>query len=128
MNIERALRVVVIDDHPEVLRSLEEWLCSLPTIKVVGAYQSALTAIQELPSLSPDLVLVDAIMPDLRGLDTVCPLKAAVPGLRVVIMSLSDAQVADARRVPLADGVLHKEVLMEEFLPLAVRLCSGGNG
>jgi DNA-binding NarL/FixJ family response regulator len=117
------IRVAVIDDHPEVLRALEEWLRSLPSIKVVGAYRSALTAINELPSLSPDLVLVDANMPDLSGLDAVLPLKTGVADIRVVIMSLSDAQVAAARQVPLVDGVLHKEALMDQFPALAARLC-----
>ena len=123
VSMKRAIRVVVIDDHPVVLRALEEWLRSLPSVNVVGAYRSALTAINELPSLSPDLVLIDANMPDLSGLDAVLPLKAAVANLQVVVMSLSDAQVADAYEVPLVDGVLHKEALMDQFPALAARLC-----
>jgi hypothetical protein len=34
-------------------------------------------------------------------------------------MSLDDASAAEARRMSTVDGVLHKEQLLDEFLPLA---------
>jgi len=37
-------------------------------------------------------------------------------------MSLDDASVAMARRMPSVDGVVHKEQLVEEFLPLVRQL------
>jgi hypothetical protein len=37
-------------------------------------------------------------------------------------MSLDDASVAMARRMPSVDGVVHKEQLTDEFIPLARQL------
>jgi hypothetical protein len=49
-------------------------------------------------------------------------IKQRRPALPVVIMSLDDASVAMARRMPSVDGVVHKEQLVEEFLPLVRQL------
>jgi hypothetical protein len=59
-------------------------------------------------------------------LDAVPLLKQRSAALRVVIMSLDEAMVAQARRMSSVDGVVHKEQLMDEFPPLAGQLCLRG--
>ncbi len=119
----RPIRVLVVDDHPVVLQALQEWLERAKRFLVVGACNSAAEALACLADLSPEIVLLDANMPQLSGLDAVPLIKQRRPAVRVVIMSLDDARVAAARRMSSVDGVVHKEQLMDEFPPLARQLC-----
>ena len=119
----RPIRVLIVDDHPVVLQALQEWLEREKLFLVVGACNSAVETLACLADLSPEIVLLDANMPQLSGLDAVPLIKQRRPAVRVVIMSLDDAKVAAARRLSSVDGVVHKEQLMDEFPPLARQLC-----
>ena len=119
----RPIRVLIVDDHPVVLQALQEWLGRVKSVTVAGACNSAAEALACLADLSPEIVLLDANMPQISGLEAVPMIKQRSPAVRVVVMSLSDALVATARRIALVDGVVHKEQLMDEFPSLARRLC-----
>lgn len=114
------LRVLVVDDHQVLLRALEDWLSGVPLVKVVGICGSARDALSCLPERRPELVLLDANMPDMGGLDAVEPIKQWNPSVRVVIMSFDEVHLAIARRMPLVDKAIDKHHLREQF-PLFIQ-------
>ena len=116
------IRLLVVDDHPVVLDALQEWLGRVKMFTVVGACNSAAEALACLADLSPEIVLIDVNKPQIRGVEAAPMIKQRNPAIRVVLMSLDDAQVAVARRLPSVDGAVHKEQLMDEFPPLVQRL------
>lgn len=120
--LDRPIRVLLVDDHPVVLQALQEWLEREKGFIVVGACNNAAEALACLADLSPEIVLLDANMPQISGLEAVPLIKQWRAALPVVIMSVDDARVAQARRMSSVDGVVYKEQLMEEFPPLARRL------
>lgn len=122
----RPIRLLIVDDHPVVLQALQEWLEREKLFTVLGACHSVAEALACLNDLSPEIVLLDANMPQISGLDAVPLLKQRSAALRVVIMSLDDGSVAEARRMLSVDGVVHKEQLIDELLPLARQLCRSG--
>lgn len=121
-----AIRLLIVDDHPVVLQALQDWLERESSFTVVGACNSAAEALACLEDLSPEIVLLDANMPQISGLEAVPMIKQRRPDIRVVITSLDDTKVVAARQMPSVDGVVHKEQLMEEFPPLARQLCRPG--
>jgi len=123
----RPIRILIVDDHPVVLQALQEWLEREKLFTVVGACNSVAEALACLPDLAPEIVLLDANMPQISGMEAVPLFKQRNAVLRVVIMSLDDTSVAEARRMPSVDGVVHKEQLIDEFLPLARQLCRSGS-
>lgn len=122
----RSIRILIVDDHPVVLQALQDWLTRTMLFDVVGVCISAAEALACLKDLSPEIVLLDANMPQISGLEAVPLIKQRCPSVPVVIMSLDDARVAAARQMPSVDGVVHKEQLMDEFPPLAGQLCHRG--
>lgn len=114
------IRVLVVDDHQALLRALEDWLGGVPLVKVVGVCGSAKDAISCLPEQRPDLVLLDANMPDMGGLEAVAPIKQWNPFVRVVIMSFDETHLASARRMPTVDKAIDKHHLREQF-PLLIQ-------
>jgi DNA-binding NarL/FixJ family response regulator len=118
---ERSLiRVLVVDDHQVLLHALEDWLCGVPLVKVVGTCGSARAALSCLSERRPDLVLLDANMPDMGGLEAVEPIKQWNPSVRVVIMSFDEVHLAIARRMPTVDQAIDKHHLREQF-PLLIQ-------
>ncbi|MBX7191303.1 MAG: response regulator [Sandaracinaceae bacterium] len=84
-----APRVVIVDDEPIVVRSLERILArAFPGARLRGAYngfEAGLLVAAE----QPDLVLLDVVMPGLSGVE-VCAALRAMPSLghtRVVVVS-----------------------------------------
>ena len=117
---EGPIRVLVVDDHQVLLRALEDWLRGVPLVKVVGICGSARDALSCLPERRPDLVLMDANMPDMGGLEAVEPIKQWNPSVRVVIMSFDEVHLAIARRMPTVDKAIDKHLLREQF-PLLIQ-------
>ncbi len=114
------VRVLVVDDHQVLLRALEDWLRGVPLVTVVGICGSAKEALSCLSERRPDLVLMDANMPDMGGLDAVEPIKQWNPSVRVVIMSFDEVHLAIARRMPTVDKAIDKHHLREQF-PLLIQ-------
>lgn len=87
-------RILVVDDEPSMLQYLRTVLEAGPyQVDSVQTGSEALLRIQEEPT--PDVVLLDVLMPDLDGLKTLEMLKRARPNLRVVMLSCS----TDPRKV-----------------------------
>ncbi len=86
--------ILVVDDEPSMLRYLQT-LLEVDSYHVItaGTGAEALACAQREPT--PDLVLLDLLMPDLDGLQTLERLRQARPGLKVVMLSC----VSDTRKV-----------------------------
>jgi len=78
---------MVVDDVAIVRRLVIDALSVDPEIQVVGMAANGLEALAKIPSLSPDLVILDYEMPEMDGLETLRELKKAYPKIRVVLFS-----------------------------------------
>lgn len=80
-------RIYIVEDHERMRELLGSWIDALPGLSVCGAAASAETALEELPGLGADLVLVDMSLPQMSGIDLVAALQVRFPGVRCLIMS-----------------------------------------
>lgn len=69
-----ALRVLLVDDEPLVLRDLERFLAKEPDFDVVGTARSGTEALERIDALAPDVVFLDVQMPELDGFGVVAAL------------------------------------------------------
>lgn len=76
MNVVRRMRVVIVDDEPLARARLERILGAEDDIDIVGTFGDGDSALRAIPSLAPDLVLLDVQMPGLDG----CALATALNG------------------------------------------------
>lgn len=69
--VDRRLRsIAYVDDEPD-LREVVQLALSLMTEATVHCYESGSQALQQLPSLHPDLVLLDVMMPGMDGTEVI---------------------------------------------------------
>src|ERR1700736_3483055 len=81
------IRVLLVDDHELVRTGLRTMLGGDPGVVVVGDADTGATALTQARDLEPDLVLLDARLPDMDG-DEVCRrLLSESPDLAVVILT-----------------------------------------
>jgi DNA-binding LytR/AlgR family response regulator len=66
-----ALRVAVIDDEPLAIERLRDLLGRSSGVEIAATYLSPAKALNDLPAVLPDLVLVDVEMPKMDGFDFV---------------------------------------------------------
>lgn len=65
--MDRPIKIVVADDNTDFLNLLVDYLSHVDPIQVVGAAQDGLQAVELIKTASPDLVLLDVIMPKIDG-------------------------------------------------------------
>jgi DNA-binding NarL/FixJ family response regulator len=119
-------RILLVDDSAEFLVSLERFLATIPGLKVVGKAVSGQEALQYVPGLQPNLVLMDLVMPGMNGLEATRKVKALPNAPHVIIMSLHDlANYRMAAESVGADGFISKSEFGERLLPLIHKLIAG---
>jgi two-component system NarL family response regulator len=115
------------DPHALFRRGVRLVLEDEPDIEVVGEAGDGLDAVERIVELIPDLVLMDVGMPGVSGIEATRRVRAAVPSVKVAILTVSerDEDLFAAVRAG-ATGYLLKEVSIEE-LPEAVRAVARGH-
>ncbi len=84
-------RLLVVDDVPLFRAGLTSALRE-SGFDVVGEADSAEGAVAQAEQLTPDLVLLDVLMPGLSGLDVVEKITAVSPGSSVVLLTGSESE------------------------------------
>lgn len=90
MNTIDTVRVLIVDDHPLARLGIETILSEDPAFQVVGRATDGLQAVEKARELMPDVILMDINLPGQDGLAATRQIKAEMPYVRVVIVTVSD--------------------------------------
>ncbi len=88
-------RVLLADDHVLVAEALKGLLAE--EFDLVGVVEDGQAMVEAAMTLRPDVIVADITMPRLNGIEAMTHLKKAVPGVRVVFLTMH-REVAYARR------------------------------
>jgi len=112
-----SIRVILGEDHKIVRESLRSLLDREPNIEVVGEAQDGRAAIKMCEELSPDLAIIDVLMPGLNGIEATRQITTKNPKIKVVALSMySDKRfILSMMRVG-ASGYLIKECAFDELV------------
>jgi two-component system, NarL family, response regulator LiaR len=115
------IRVLVVDDHAVVREGLRTFLELQDGIEVVGEAGDGLEALDQAAALTPDVILMDLVMPRLDGVAAMRKLRERSPASRVIVLTsfLDDSRLMPALQAGAA-GYLLKDVEPAE-LARAVR-------
>jgi two-component system nitrate/nitrite response regulator NarL len=88
--MQAPIRLLVVDDHTLFRRGLIALLSQHARLRVVGEAADAGEALRRAAELGPDVVLLDNHLPGVRGIDALPGLRAAAPGAKVLMLTVSE--------------------------------------
>jgi two-component system, NarL family, response regulator NreC len=97
------IRVLLTDDHPYVLRGLEQTLGTIPGIRIVAEAGTGEEALEKAAATRPDVVVIDLAMVGMGGLEAIRQLTDRWPEVRVLALT-SDAEEESLLAVLAAGG------------------------
>lgn len=120
------IRILVVDDHALVRRSIRALLDRMDDIEVVGEAGDGNEAVSLTAELEPDLVLMDISMPRLDGIQATSRIHQDNSHMRVLILSMyaSQSLVQQALHNG-ARGFLLKRNVTEELAPAILQVIQG---
>jgi two-component system, NarL family, response regulator LiaR len=121
-----SIRVAIADDHAVVRQGLRTFIELQDGMDVVGEAADGEEAIAVVESTTPDVVLLDLVMPRLGGLEAIPRIRERAPGTRILVLTsfADDHTVLPAIRAGAA-GYLLKDVQPTE-LAAAIRTVNAG--
>lgn len=120
------IRLVLIDDHPLVRTGMKSLLIAEPDIEVIAEGEDGLAAVQLANELLPDVLLMDASMPQLCGAEATKRIRDGHPEVRVLALSVhEDVGYARALLDAGASGYALKRSACDELIH-AVRIVAAG--
>ncbi len=87
MRSQRPIRVLLVDDHEIVRRGLAVFLDGFDDMELVGQAEDGEEALERCHELSPDVVLMDLVMPKMDGPTAIRKLQAQNPEVKVVALT-----------------------------------------
>lgn len=124
--MSNAIRIMVVDDHPVVREGVVAILSTQPELIVVGEAASGEEAVERVPLLKPDLMLLDLEMPGIDGVEVIRRLRSNMPHIKVIVFTAfdTDERILSAVRAG-AQGYLLKGVPREDLFR-AIRIVNEG--
>lgn len=111
------VRVLICDDQDVVLEGLQTILKSASGIEVVGISHDGAEALEKIPEVHPEVVLMDLKMPGMNGIQATRQIRDRFPNVHVLVLTTYDADewVFDAIRSG-ATGYLLKDTPRQELI------------
>jgi CheY-like chemotaxis protein len=92
---DERIRILVVDDDPELLDTLREYLATLGNRYVVETAARGSEALWMVARARPDLVILDVEMPGMSGVQVLASLRALDPTIPVIMLTAyTDGSVA----------------------------------
>ena len=119
-------RILIVDDHALMRMGLRALLDTQGDIEVVGEAIDGDDAVRKAAKLSPDIVIMDLLMPGTDGVSATQRLIAEQPGTRILVLttSTSSDDLDHALKAGAAGAILKSET--NTILLKAIRAVAGG--
>ncbi|MBB1087337.1 response regulator transcription factor [Lysobacter sp. SG-8] len=122
------IRVLLVDDQTLVRQGVRSLLSLAEGIEVVAEAGDGKQAVQVVPEIKPDVILMDMRMPVMSGLEALQALAAAgnLPPT-IILTTFDDDQLVLAGLKAGAKGYLLKDVSLEQLVDAIQTVAQGGS-
>jgi two-component system NarL family response regulator len=121
-----SINLLIVDNHTLFRQGLVSLLQSEPGFEVIGEAGSGEEALQRVPQLQPDVVLMDVKMPGIGGVEATRRLAEQMPGIRVLMLTVSEEEDSLFAAIQAgARGYILKNADADELLEAIRRVHAG---
>ncbi len=120
------ISVFLLDDYESVRRDVRHLLTAEPDIEVIGEAGTMASALEQLPTLRPDVAVLDVRLPDGDGVSVCREIRSALPGTACLMLtSFADDEALLGSIMAGASGYVTKQGYVSELVN-AVRSVAAG--
>ncbi|HEU0239595.1 MAG TPA: response regulator transcription factor [Micromonosporaceae bacterium] len=120
------IRVFLLDDHEVVRRGIADLLTAAGDVEIVGESGSAAEAARRIPALRPDVMVLDARLPDGNGIDVCRDVRAIDPTIQgLILTSYEDDEALFAAIMAGAAGYVLKQIRGNDLVDAVTRVAAG---
>ena len=113
----KPLSILIADDHEVVRRGIRALLEARPDWKICGEAATGHEASNKAKKLSPDLVLLDLMMPEMDGLKAIPRILDACPSTKILVLTMNDSgEIASQVLAAGASGLVLKSDAARDLL------------
>jgi DNA-binding NarL/FixJ family response regulator len=111
------MKVIIVDDHQLMREGLRTLLNKQQDMEIIAEAGDGRTAVRLVNELSPDLVIMDTVMPDLNGIDASRQIISHNPDIKIIALSMhSDRQFIIEMIKAGAKGYILKDCAFDELI------------
>ncbi|MCE9670305.1 response regulator transcription factor [Myxococcus stipitatus] len=121
------IRVFVVEDQTKILKNQLRLFEGHPDIDIVGTALSGEAALEDVPRLQPDVLLLDLGLPRMSGIDVTREVKARYPKMEILIFTIFDEEdkVLEAVKAG-ASGYMLKGSPVDKIIEAIKEVRAGG--
>ena len=120
------IKVVLADDHEMLRDKIREFLAGQDGMEVVGEAVDGESALEQARLLQPDVVVMDISMPGGGGVTATRKIRAELPGVQVVALSLYSERVYVRAMLDAgASGYVVKDSIVRDLVPAIQSIAAG---
>lgn len=121
------LKVVLIEDDKLIRTELEQMLNSSDTCKCAGSFMNCESALKELKSIEPDVILLDIELPGMSGIEGIKKIKELQPECDIIMLTVHEESESIFNALKKgAVGYLDKSASEEKILEAITDVYNGG--
>lgn len=126
-SVKSITRVVLVEDQKELSRQWVGIIDTFRDIECIGTCASGEEAVERIPQLEPDVILMDIRLPRMSGIECTSRLKELLPATPIVILTVLDDDELIFRALEAgADGYLLKRSKPTDLRAALLDVINGG--
>lgn len=81
------IKILIVDDHPMMRDALQMSFTNEADLQVIGEASDPIEALKLLETLTPDIILMDLLMPNMSGLEAIGEIINTNPQAKILVLS-----------------------------------------
>lgn len=122
------IRIALVEDDQPFASTLRQYLTLTPNVVCEAVFPNAEEALQKIPALAPELLLVDINLPQMNGIEFVTQIVQRCPGILCLMLTMYEESplIFDALKAG-ACGYLLKRTLPNKIVTAIEDAKAGGS-
>jgi len=113
---QSVIRVMIVDDHSMVRQGLKDFLDSFTDFELIGEASNGLEAVSLSKQITPDVILMDLIMPEMDGINATRQITKDQPAVKIIALTtFQDEELIQSVLEAGAISYLQKNINIQEL-------------